>query len=118
MRLIVAASLLFANIAHAAGELACYEEPGTRKTTCINESAVIANGDTRASPVYSGGPNGVRKTPYTFVTNCAKGISTLQDSDGVNFAGNFSSATPASRSLSRWVCDVKKPKQNPKLKQF
>ena len=114
-------TLLFVFIAvpaFAKQPLSCYEEPGTRKHTCINESAVTANGDTRSSPLYTGGPNGVRETSYVFVTNCAKGISTLQDSDGVNFAGGFSSTTPAARSLSKWTCDVKKPRKNSKLKQF
>jgi len=98
--------------------LACYEEPGTRKTLCIDESAVTANGDIRASPLYSGGPNEVRKTGYIFVTNCAKKISTLQDRDGVNFAGGFSSTTSASRSLSEWACDVTRPRKDSKIKQF
>src|SRR5438093_871051 len=31
----------------AAGTLTCYEEPGTRATTCIDQAAVTANGDTR-----------------------------------------------------------------------
>lgn len=102
----------------AAGTLTCYEEPGTRATTCIDQAAVTANGDTRASPVYLGGPNGVRKTSVAFVTNCAKGVSTLQDEDGVNFAGDFSSATAASRSLSKWVCEVRNPRKDSKLRQF
>jgi hypothetical protein len=102
----------------SAVELSCYEERGTRKHFCINEKAVTSNGDTRASPVYSGGPNGVTNTGYILVTNCAKNISTLQDRQGVNFSGGLSSSTPALRSLSEWVCDVEKPRKNPKLRQF
>jgi hypothetical protein len=102
----------------AAGKLSCYEEPATRKRSCIDANAVTVNGDTRAALVYSGGPNGVRATSVTFVTNCAKGITTLQDRDGVNFAGALSSATEASESLSHWMCAVKNPKKNAKLRQF
>ncbi len=85
---------------------------------CIDEAMVSANGDTRASPIYVGGPNEVRKTTFTLVTNCAKDVSTLQDRDGVNFAGGLSSSTTALASLSQWVCAVKSPRKNPKLKQF
>jgi hypothetical protein len=53
-----------------------------------------------------------------FVTNCARGVSTLQDEDGVNFAGGFSSSTKAARALSRWTCEAKKPRKDPKLRQF
>ena len=101
-----------------AAQLSCYEEPGTRKHFCINEKAVTANGDTRASPVYSGGPNGVTDTGYILVTNCAKNVSTLQDRQGVNFSGGLSSSTPVLSSLSEWVGDVEKPRKNPKLRQF
>lgn len=100
-------------------QLCCYEEPGTMKRTCFDPKAVRVNGETRAARLYQGGPvGGARETPYTFVTNCAKGVSTLQDRDGVNFAGALSSATDASRSLSQWVCDVPNPKKDPKLRQF
>lgn len=103
---------------YAKNSLACYEEPGTRKEMCIDEAAVRVNGDTRASPLYTGGPNGVRRTSYTVVVNCAKGIMTLQDRDGVNFGGNYSSATPASRSLAQWTCAVSTPRKDGKLRQF
>ena len=118
MRTCVALIWLIPATTAAAEPLSCYEEPGTRKHTCINEKAVTANGDTRAAPIYSGGPNGVNKTNYTIVTNCAKQISTLQDRQGVNFAGGFNSATPALRSLSQWICEVKKPRIDTKLRQF
>jgi hypothetical protein len=116
--LFAAALCVVAAAASAKGNLACFEEPGTRATTCIDENAVVVNGDTRSSPIYSGGPKGVRKTPYMFVTNCARGVSTLQDEDGVNFAGGFSSSTKAARALSRWTCEAKKPRKDPKLRQF
>ena len=119
MMLIAALQMMLAlGLSGRSGELSCYEEPGTRKTTCIEEGAVRVNGSVRSSPIYSGGPNNVRKTPYLLVTDCVKGVSTLQDKDGVNFAGDFSSATPASRALAKWICEVKNPKKNPKLKQF
>jgi hypothetical protein len=85
---------------------------------CIEKGAVTRNGDVRASPLYTGGPNGVTRMEFIFISNCKTGVSTLQDRQGVNFAGNFSSATPAAASLSRWMCEFKSPKTNPKLRQF
>ena len=97
-------------------KLRCYEEVGTRKHLCIDERAVTANGDTRASPLYSGGPKGQQKTSDFFVTNCVKKISTLQDRYGVNVAGAFSTSSPAEKSLSQWTCDVAKPRNDLTLK--
>src|SRR5437773_9483861 len=112
------ALLCLCTTAHADTKLQCYEEPGTRKTTCIAPSLVRANGDVRSSPLYMGGPNRVTSTSYTFIADCKKGISTLQDSSGVNFGGNFSSATDGSRALSEWICEVPKPKQDSRLRQI
>jgi hypothetical protein len=102
---------------HAA-KLSCYEEPGTRKVWCIDEAAVRVNADTRAAGVFTGGPNGVRPTGHTFVVNCSKKISTLQDKDGVNFAAGVGNETPVSRALSGWICAAPKPKKDPRLRQF
>ena len=102
----------------AAPALACYEAPGSRTTTCIDEAAVRANGDVRAAPLYLGGPQGVRKTSQIFVVDCKAGIATIQDQTGVNSSGAGTSATAASRALSRWVCEAKTPKKDPKLRQF
>lgn len=102
----------------AGGDLSCYEEPGTRKTTCISESEARANGSTRSSPVYTGGPNGVKKTSFLLIADCAKGVSTLQDKQGVNFAGGFSNTTKTSRALTQWLCEIPKVKQDSRLRQF
>lgn len=111
-------SALAALLVAAAPALACYEAPGSRSTTCIDEAAVTVNGDVRASPLYLGGPNGARKTSQTIVVDCKAGLATIQDRSGVNSAGAGTSATPASRALSRWVCEAKAPKKDPKLRQF
>lgn len=102
----------------AANKLACYEEPGTRKTMCFDEARLTSNGSVRAAPLYMGGPKGVEKTSFTIITDCAKGISTLQDQKGINFAGGASNQTRAMRSLSTWMCEAKSPKADPKLRQF
>lgn len=111
-------SALAALLLAAAPALACYEAPGSRTTTCIDEAAVRVNGDVRASPIYQGGPNGVKKTSQTFVVDCKAGVATIQDRTGVNYAGAGTTATAASRSLSRWLCEAKAPKKDPKLRQF
>lgn len=101
-----------------AATLACYEEPGSRKTTCIDESAVTVNGDIRSSPLFSGGPKGVTKTSAIVLVDCKRNVMTMQDRAGVNFAGGPTTATAASRALSSWVCQAPKPRKDPKLRQF
>lgn len=96
----------------------CHTDDGTNKVTCIDEAAVAVNGDLRSSPIYSGGPKGVSKTPYFIVTDCAKGISTLQDARGVNFAGGTNTQTPAMRTLSDALCSVRPARKDSKLRQF
>lgn len=121
VRLVYASALLtalFAPLTSHAGNLECYEEKGTMNTMCIQPSAVRQNGDLRSSPIFMGGPKSVEPTSFTLVTNCAKGISTLQDRQGKNFGGAHNSDTPAIRALSSWLCAVSKPKKDPSLRQF
>ncbi len=96
----------------------CYTEPGTNKAFCIDEGDVTVNGDTRSSALWTGGPKGVERTPYRVVSNCAKGVSTLQDSKGVNFAGGTSGSTPAVRDLSSMLCGAKPTRKDATLRQF
>jgi hypothetical protein len=96
---------------------ACHETPGTNAATCIDEDAIRVNGEVRAAPIWRGGPNGVSKTPYVLVTNCAKGITTAQDSDGVNFGGAMTAEMPAS-FLANTMCNASKIRKDPKLRQF
>lgn len=102
----------------AAEDFACYENPGTLRYTCIDKKAVQANGDIRGAFVYTGSRNGVDKTSNMFLTNCSTGASTLQDRQGVNFAGNMASANASSKLLAENLCQVKKPRSNAKLRQF
>ena len=101
-----------------AGNLDCFEEEGTMNTICIQPTAARANGDIRSSPLFMGGPKSVKASSFVMITNCAKGVTTLQDHDGKNFAGGKNSETKALRSLSTWLCAVKKPKNDPTLRQF
>lgn len=101
-----------------AAKLLCYEEPGTLKNFCIGEDEIRANGSVRMSPLYQGGSKSVDKTPYFLLTDCAKSISTLQDAKGVNFAGGTGNETPAIRSLSKWLCEAKKVRNDPKVRQL
>lgn len=117
MRLI-AALLVAASSQAAASSLSCYVEDSTRKHTCFDEKKVSRNGNIRSARLYTGGPAGVDATPYTIVVDCARGITTLQDKHGVNFAGALSGETKATRSLSRWVCETEKTEHNKLLKQF
>lgn len=116
--LLLALAVGVAITAHGKQFSLCYTEPGTNKAMCIDEADVRVNGDTRASPLWTGGPKGVEKTPYIVVTNCVKNVSTLQDKLGVNFAGGTNSQTPAIRDLSAMLCGAKPTKKDPSLKQF
>ena len=106
-----------AGIASAA-QLSCYEDPATNKNTCYDPSKVRQNGDLRAVTIYSGGPAGVRQTPFTMVVDCAKRITTLQDRQGVNFAGAQSDASKPNRALAGWICEEPKTRPDKSLRQF
>ena len=112
-----AASLAFC-FCGSVGAVQCVEDPSTLATTCVDLSSVRQNGEIRSSPIYRGGPKAIRITPYVMVVNCAKGITTLQDSDGVNFAGNLSTSTAVSDSLYSLICHSTKTKNSKNLRQF
>ena len=114
---IAATATLLAGLAQAA-PLGCYEDADTLRHTCFEPAAVRQNGDLRSSPVYMGGPKGARSVGLTLVTNCKTGISTAQDRQGRNVAGNQNGATDALAHLSRWMCEVKRPRTDKTLRQF
>ncbi len=118
MKFFLVAGLAFFAGHVLAADISCAEEPGTRKYMCVDLKRVSANGDIRASTLYSGGPKGVDVTPYTVVVNCARRVMTLQDRQGVNFGGNISSATELSKGLTRIMCEVPKPRKDPRIQQF
>lgn len=103
---------------YAAGTYRCYERPGTLEYSCIDPAATTVNGDLRASPLYQGGPKGVTKTALIFLADCRRGISTLQDRNGSNFAGAKSADNAGSRVLSKELCAVQSPRQDPTIRQF
>ena len=115
-RCALAALVLFACTAAAAGDLTCYEEPGTRKTSCVDERAVRANGDTRAAALYSGGPNSLRPSGTNLVADCKLGVLALEDRKGVIFGAGPRDATKMSRALYDVVCQAQNPKRDPKLR--
>ena len=111
-------TLLIPSFVFAKGELSCYEEPGTHKTTCINEKAITANGTLRGAALYSGGPNGVNATGHKLIVDCKNSVSVLQDAQGVNFGASLSSTeTSVLRSLTQWMCAVKSTKPDKRLRQ-
>ncbi len=60
--------------------------------------------------MYTGGPNGVKKTQFTIHVNCKTDVVHLKDRAGVSFAGGYSSQTPAVRALYGWMCAAKPKK--------
>lgn len=91
----------------AAPKVACYTNPRTDAMTCIDENNVQEKNGIRWAPVYTGGPNGVRKTAFTLHVNCATGVAHLKDKDGVSFAGGTGTETPLIRALRGWACEAK-----------
>lgn len=97
-------------LAHAQ-KLSCYEDPRTNANTCYSPSKLRETNGIRHSPLYTGGPNGVRDTGMSIHINCATKVVHLKDRDGVSFAGGKGNETPAVRSLSKWICAESIPKK-------
>lgn len=100
----LAACLLISSTAYASG-LSCYEDPRTNAHTCYNKAKMSEKDGIRQSPLYTGGPNGVRETSMSVHVNCKTGVVHLKDRDGVTFAGGYGNETPAVSSLKRWICN-------------
>jgi len=98
---------LFACTASYAGDLACYQDPRTDAAQCIDGKNIREKNGIRSSPLYIGGPNGVRKTNFTMHTNCNTGVTHLKDRDGVSFAGGDGNETRSLRALRTWMCEAK-----------
>lgn len=96
----------------------CFEEPGTRATTCIDGSRVRSNGSLRASILYKGGPKGVQPLPYQMIADCKRSILVLQDEQGVNFGGGKFDATPVATALGLALCRATKTVPDKALQQF
>jgi hypothetical protein len=96
----------------------CFEEPGTRATTCIDGSRVRSNGSLRASTVYKGGPKGVHALPYQMIADCKRSVLVLQDESGVNFGGGKFDATPVATALGLALCRAAKTVPDKSLQQF
>lgn len=88
----------------AAQQLSCHVDRKTDRHMCFDARDVRTANGISTAPVYQGGPNSVRKTPYTFAVNCQTRVMHLKDRDGVSFAGAQSTATEASRALTDGIC--------------
>jgi hypothetical protein len=107
MRVGIALLLVMTWPAVQAVNLSCYEDPRTNAHQCFDASNVIERDGIRISPIYTGGPNGVKKTSFTIHVNCKTEVVHLKDRQGVSFAGGYGSETPAIRSLRGWLCAAK-----------
>lgn len=88
-----------------AQKLSCYEDPRTNAKTCYSTALLRETNGIRHSPLYTGGPNGVRETGMSIHVNCATRVVHLKDRDGVSFAGGKGNETPVVSNLSRWMCE-------------
>lgn len=100
----LAAAIAAAAPPAAAQNLSCYEDPRTNAHTCYSASKVREKDGIRYSPLYTGGPKGVRETSMSIHVNCKTGVVHLKDRDGVSFAGGRGNETTAVSSLKRWIC--------------
>jgi hypothetical protein len=112
LALIAAAPCALAN-----SMITCYQEPGTGSNSCIDQGDVRANGDTRASPLFTGSTKAPRRTSRYFVTNCARGVSTLRQSGGNELPGGYAGSIEGARVLSEWTCGAK-ARNDPALRPF
>jgi hypothetical protein len=86
-----------------AGDLTCYENPSTNAHSCFESNNVREKAGIRYAPMFSGGPNRIRPTPYSLHVNCATGVAHLKDADGVSFAG-AAQGGPALQTLRNAIC--------------
>lgn len=90
---------------HALGsQLSCYEDKRTNAHTCYSAAKLREKDGIRQSPLYTGGPKGVRETGMSIHVNCKTSVVHLKDRDGVTFAGGYGNETEAVSSLKRWIC--------------
>lgn len=102
-KLVIAMAALACVTAFAAG-IDCYRNPRTDAMTCVDLDNVRERDGIRISPIYQGGPNGVRRTSFTMHANCKTGVTHLKDRDGVSFAGGHGNETDVVISLRGGMC--------------
>jgi hypothetical protein len=97
--------MLLAPLQAFAVQLTCSEDARTNALFCFAESELREANGIRTAALYAGGPNALRKTPYTIAANCSTGVMHLKDRDGVSFGGSGpGEGTVQSRDLRRNVC--------------
>jgi len=97
-----------------AATLSCREEPNTRKHFCYLPSELRANADLRSFPLFTGGPKGADRTPYTAVVNCKVRYLEMRDRKGVVFARQLPKKQHI-RALIDDVCTEAKVKRDNSL---
>lgn len=92
----------------AADPIHCAVDEATDAYFCYDVRAVRDANGTRRALLYTGGPNGVRRTNFTISANCPTKVIHLKDSDGVSFvAASYEDATKHSRRLLDLLCAAK-----------
>lgn len=92
--------------AAAGNNVLCAIDKNTDARKCIDPTEVRERDGIRFAPLYTGGPNRVRKTNFTVHANCTQKILHIKDMDGVSFGGGFFSATPTSAALGKSLCEA------------
>ncbi len=104
---LIAAMALLIPLAASAQKrsLTCAEDPATQGLFCFAPVELKESAGIRSAPLYTGGPNGITRSPYTVAVNCATAVLHLKDHQGVSFGGaGPGEGTVQSRDLRRKVC--------------
>lgn len=104
-----ALSILCASHDALAAKVECAVNPRTDAHTCVDVRQLQEKDGLRSAPMFSGGPNGVRRTGFSVVTNCKTGVTHLKDRDGVSFAGGYGNETSVLRTLRGVMCEAPVP---------
>ena len=89
----------------SAQSVTCAQNEATDALFCFPPGKLVERAGIRTAPLFMGGPNAIRATPYTIAANCSTGVMHLKDSNGVSFGGaSPGEGTRHSRELRRLVC--------------
>lgn len=113
LAIIFASTLLIAD-ATAAPKISCRQDADTKAAACYETKSVRSNGELRSFIMATGGPKGVKRSPYMAVVNCRVKYLELRDKQGVVFARKIP-PKPYMRGLVHDVCQEPKPKPDKTL---
>ena len=104
LRAALAILLAAPTLAIAGNDTLCGRDPRTDAMICVRSGELRETDGIRHAPLWKGGPQGVRKTPYFVHFNCSTNVVHLKDRDGVSFGGGQSTDTEQLKQLTSSAC--------------